>query len=338
MSQQSDDELYVDIVQRVSQQSKAVRLKVGALLVNDGVMVIGYNGTPKGWDNCCEDRVIVNDGKVRFRPRKLQSWVGKVEGFNDYNNDETPLIEFNSNEELLTWIKKTVGEGRDGEPEIFDNHVSWGLCIGFIEVKHVLKTKPEVIHAEANVFKKVANNPNVIKGGTLYVTHAPCTECAKLFLTMGLKRVVYLNKYRSDAGLELLRKDKIEVEYRPKKDDGSVKITDFATLLSVLPSETDSIGDNVVVEPSKTALDNLNSLIERLPVESHIPLGEGVIGFSAVEERLSVLPEEVVPTNVSTLAFASNEEIALTDVSVSGMSDTDRHLMALLLKESQGSA
>jgi dCMP deaminase len=40
--------------------STAIRLKVGAIIVkNDQLISIGYNGTPKGWDNNCEDIVYM---------------------------------------------------------------------------------------------------------------------------------------------------------------------------------------------------------------------------------------------------------------------------------------
>ncbi len=48
--------LYMDIADRVSLCSSANRLKVGCICVqNNRIISIGYNGTPSGWDNCCED-------------------------------------------------------------------------------------------------------------------------------------------------------------------------------------------------------------------------------------------------------------------------------------------
>lgn len=47
---------YMDVAERFAQLSSANKLKVGAVLVkNDSVVAIGYNGTPSGWSNVCED-------------------------------------------------------------------------------------------------------------------------------------------------------------------------------------------------------------------------------------------------------------------------------------------
>jgi dCMP deaminase len=55
---------YMDMAERFSQLSTAVRLKVGAIIVKDHrVISIGYNGTPEGWDNTCEDIVDNIDDK-----------------------------------------------------------------------------------------------------------------------------------------------------------------------------------------------------------------------------------------------------------------------------------
>ena len=42
--------------------SSAKRLKVGAILVKDNrILSIGYNGTPSGWDNDCEEREYIKN-------------------------------------------------------------------------------------------------------------------------------------------------------------------------------------------------------------------------------------------------------------------------------------
>lgn len=67
-----------------------------------------------------------------------------------------------------------------------------------------LVTKPEVIHAEANAIAKLASSHESGKGAIMFVTHAPCMECAKLISTSGIKAVYYKYEYRNIDGLEFL--------------------------------------------------------------------------------------------------------------------------------------
>lgn len=117
-----------------SENSYCVRRKVGALIVKDKMIISdGYNGTPSGFENVCEDE----------------------------NNS----------------------------------------------------TKPYVLHAEANAITKIARSNNSSDGATLYVTAAPCIECAKLIIQAGIKRVVYSESYRLDDGIQLLKRAKIEIVF-----------------------------------------------------------------------------------------------------------------------------
>ena len=70
------------------------------------------------------------------------------------------------------------------------------------------------VHAEANAITKVAKSANNCDGSTLYITAAPCIECSKLIIQAGIRRVVYAEDYRSEEGLNLLRRVGIEcVQY-----------------------------------------------------------------------------------------------------------------------------
>lgn len=73
-------------------------------------------------------------------------------------------------------------------------------------------TRPEVMHAESNAITKCAKYGKATLGSTIYITHTPCIECAKLIIQAGIKRVVYKNFYKSLAGVEILRKSGIIVE------------------------------------------------------------------------------------------------------------------------------
>jgi len=128
---------FMDTADRFAQLSSAVRLKVGAVVVKDNrITSIGYNGTPSGWTNACEE-----------------------------------------------W---------------YDD----GTC----------KTKPEVIHAEANAIAKLAASSESGKGADMFVTHSPCIDCAKMIYGAGIKKVYYRHSYRDNAGLEFLSKCNIEIE------------------------------------------------------------------------------------------------------------------------------
>ena len=79
------------------------------------------------------------------------------------------------------------------------------------EVEGQLQTKPEVLHAESNSLMKVAQSTESSQGSTLFCTHAPCIECAKLIYQSGISTVYYKEEYRSDAGLKFLRLSGVDV-------------------------------------------------------------------------------------------------------------------------------
>lgn len=125
-------QVHLDVAEIYSKLSYAKRLKVGAIVVKDSrVISIGYNGTPSGWDNNCED---------------------------------------NEN-----------------------------------------KTKPEVIHAEANAIAKLAKTTESGLEAEMFITHAPCIECAKLIFAAGIKSVYFKNFYRETNGIDFLKKCNVEV-------------------------------------------------------------------------------------------------------------------------------
>ena len=85
--------------------------------------------------------------------------------------------------------------------------------------RYRLVTKPEVLHAEANAIAKVARSSESAEGSTLFVTHAPCMECAKLIYQSGIDKVYYRNYYRSNAGLEFLKQAGITVNQLEDDND-----------------------------------------------------------------------------------------------------------------------
>ena len=139
---------HLDVAARYAELSQARRLKVGVVVVKDDrIISIGYNGTPSGWDNNCEDEIHYPDSQAV-----------------------------------------------------------------------TLKTKPEVIHAEENAIAKLARSHESGEGATMFITHAPCAQCAKLILVSGIRSVYYRTQYRDDAGIKFLEKGGVAVEKLESKD------------------------------------------------------------------------------------------------------------------------
>ena len=137
MTQKQSDKYYIKVAQLCANNSYAINLKVGAIIVKDRqIMSDGFNGTPCGFENKCEVKSL------------------------------------------------------DGS----------------------LHTLSYVIHAESNAILKCAKYGRATNGSTLYITHSPCIECAKLIIQAGIIRVVYLEDYRKSEGIELLKRAGINVE------------------------------------------------------------------------------------------------------------------------------
>ena len=74
-----------------------------------------------------------------------------------------------------------------------------------------LKTKPEVLHAETNAIAKLAKSNESGLGATMFITHAPCLDCAKLIYQSGIGSVLYMNTYRDTSGITFLERSGIKV-------------------------------------------------------------------------------------------------------------------------------
>lgn len=104
---------------------------------------------------------------------------------------------------LIVKDKSIISDGYNGTPSGFEN-----LCEDEND-----RTKPYVLHAEANAITKVAKSGNSSDGATLYVTASPCIECSKLIIQAGIIRVVYSELYRCNDGIELLEKAGVQVDF-----------------------------------------------------------------------------------------------------------------------------
>lgn len=164
-------DLFMDIADRFSKMSHAVRLKVGCLLVKDGnIISFSWNGMPTGWDNNCET--------AKWMDGDAGGWLAPEEI-------------------IANWPLEGTCTHSDGET---------------FTSRYKLVTKPEVLHAEANCLMKLAKTTISSEGSTMFCTHAPCMDCAKLIFQAGVRKLIYRDSYRNDDGVAFLAKSNIEVK------------------------------------------------------------------------------------------------------------------------------
>ena len=104
--------------------------------------------------------------------------------------------------------------------EYYNPHNSYSSEFASFEYDHLdedgtmyrLKTKPEVLHAESNAISKLAKSSESGDGATIFITHAPCVDCAKLIYQSGINSVFYRSSYRSNDGIEFLKQSGVTVE------------------------------------------------------------------------------------------------------------------------------
>ena len=97
---------------------------------------------------------------------------------------------------------RVISIGYNGMPSGWDNNCE----------DENYKTRPEVLHAETNAIAKLAKSNESGLDAAMFITHAPCLDCAKLIYQSGISNVYYRNAYRETAGVEFLLKSGVDVE------------------------------------------------------------------------------------------------------------------------------
>ena len=109
---------------------------------------------------------------------------------------------------------RIISIGYNGMPSGWDNNCEYEEIYDYklSDEVYQLKTKPEVLHAETNAIAKLARSNESGLGSTMFVTHSPCLDCAKLVYQSGINTVYYRNSYRDEKGIQFLEKAGVTVE------------------------------------------------------------------------------------------------------------------------------
>ena len=105
---------------------------------------------------------------------------------------------------------RIISIGYNGMPSGWDNNCE--DTIQHSDDTVTLKSKPEVLHAETNAIAKLARSTESGLNATMFITHSPCLDCAKLIYQSGINAVYYRDAYRNEDGVSFLKQSKVKVE------------------------------------------------------------------------------------------------------------------------------
>ncbi len=130
------DKAYLRIAREWSQLSYCERKKVGAIIVRDRMIISdGYNGTPSGFDNCCEDESGLTNWYVLHAEANA---ILKVAGSTQSCEDATLYITLSPCKECSklihqSGIKRVVYQMGYRDTEGVDFLVKAGVAVDQIE-------------------------------------------------------------------------------------------------------------------------------------------------------------------------------------------------------------
>jgi dCMP deaminase len=102
---------------------------------------------------------------------------------------------------IIVKDNRIISIGYNGMPSGWDN-----VC----EISD--KTRPEVLHAEANAITKMARSSESCEDAVMFCTHMPCMDCAKLIYQSGISKFYYKHDYVAAKGTGKVFLNECEIE------------------------------------------------------------------------------------------------------------------------------
>ncbi len=113
--------------------------------------------------------------------------------------------------------KHILATGYNGAPSGFSDCLELGCLRDELGIPS--GTRQEIcrgIHAEQNVIVQGSLHGVSLEGSTIYATHTPCNQCAKMLTNAKIKRYVSFGKYDDNSFKDLFREAGIEVDIKKR--------------------------------------------------------------------------------------------------------------------------
>jgi len=113
--------------------------------------------------------------------------------------------------------KHILATGYNGAPSGFKDCLELGCLRDELGIPS--GTRQEIcrgIHAEQNVIIQATLHGVSLEGSTIYATHTPCNQCAKMLVNAKIKRYVSFGRYDDNSFVDLFREADIEVDIKER--------------------------------------------------------------------------------------------------------------------------
>ena len=241
------DRLFIDVAKRVSELSTCSLYNVGCVIAKENrIISIGYNGTPSGMVECKETEKLIDllrnlvdligIGKHYYKDGYFSHKIvhtyftddvyrimehirdGRInmDNLKEYKNEDYLPID----RSIIDGYNKSVGEYRRLREKYNYNKIQYVLSklasesLEHSAFRNIIHSNYE-IHAEQNAIAFAAREGISTEGSVLYCTHLPCFSCAKIIISAGIRRVVYLEDYVDktvgDKSIDFMSRSGVEV-------------------------------------------------------------------------------------------------------------------------------
>ena len=196
----SSDERCMSVAFQVKFNSGCISRQVGCVITDEKFTIksVGWNDVPVGQIPCgltdARELCDTKKGEEDFRHYSKFEYLGSI------------TVNENTTVRFLDEMKSTYPV--DKTNEIVEEGLYTPFCFksnynAFKKQKDNVNTRS--LHAEENTMLQISKNGGVgLNGGKMYVTASPCVLCSKKAYQIGIREIIYLDRYTDIAEEQIL--------------------------------------------------------------------------------------------------------------------------------------